>query len=98
MGKNAKEHKKKVAKRNARLAKQKSGMQKAFDMLVQQQLAKLQEDDLKVETNGKGMDFQLVDDEVINQGFKFVPNEEESSKINKEFEETTEEEQSEVEN
>jgi hypothetical protein len=98
MGKNAKEHKKKVAKRNARLAQQKSAMQKAFDMLFQQQLAKLQEDDLKVETNGKGMDFQLVDDEVINQGFKFVPNEEESSKINKEFEETTEEEQSEVEN
>ena len=38
MGKAAKEHRKKVAKRNARLAQQKSGMQKAFDMLIQEQL------------------------------------------------------------
>jgi hypothetical protein len=98
MGKNAKEHKKRVAKRNARLAQQKSAMQKAFDTLLQQQLNKLDDNELKVETNGKEMNFQLVDDDVINQGFKFVPNEEESSKINREFEETTEEEQSEVEN
>ena len=98
MGKNAKEHKKRVAKRNARLAQQKSAMQKAFDTLLQQQLNKLDDNELKVETNGKEMNFQLVDDDVINQGFKFEPNEEESSKINREFEETTEEEQSEVEN
>jgi hypothetical protein len=98
MGKNAKEHKKRVAKRNARLAQQKSAMQKAFDTLLQQQLNKLDDNELKVETNGKEMNFQLVDDDVINQGFKFEPNEEESSKINREFEETTEEEHSEVEN
>jgi hypothetical protein len=98
MGKNAKEHKKRVAKRNARLAQQKSAIQKAFDTLLQQQLNKLDDNELKVETNGKEMNFQLVDDDVINQGFKFEPNEEESSKINREFEETTEEEHSEVEN
>ena len=34
MGKAKKEHGAKVAKRNAKLAQQKSGMQKAFDMLV----------------------------------------------------------------
>jgi hypothetical protein len=98
MGKNAKKHKKRVAKRNARLAQQKSAIQKAFDTLLQQQLNKLDDNELKVETNGKEMNFQLVDDDVINQGFKFEPNEEESSKINREFEETTEEEHSEVEN
>ena len=49
MGKKAKEHRAKVAKRNARLAQQKSGMQKAFDMLIQQQLEKLKEDELKAQ-------------------------------------------------
>ena len=38
MGKRAKEHRKKVAKRNATIAQKKSGMQKAFDLLIQQQL------------------------------------------------------------
>ena len=98
MGKNAKEHKKRVAKRNARLAQQKSGMQKAFDMLVQQQLAKLKEDELKVQTNGQEMNYDVVQEKIVDTAFSFIPNDEESSKINKEFEETTEEKQSEVEN
>ena len=38
MGKKAKEHRKKVANRNAKIKQQKSGMQKAFDLLVKQQI------------------------------------------------------------
>ena len=34
MGKSAKEHIAKVAKRNAKVKEQKSGMQKAFDLLM----------------------------------------------------------------
>jgi hypothetical protein len=85
MGKNAKEHKKRVAKRNARLAQQKSGMQKAFDMLVQQQLAKLKEDELKIETNGQEMNYDVVQDKIVDTAFSFIPNDEASSKINNEF-------------
>ena len=44
MGKAAKEHRKKVAKRNAKIKQEKAGMQKAFDMLLQQQLEKLKVD------------------------------------------------------
>ena len=98
MGKAAKEHRRKVEKRNAKIKQQKSGMQKAFDMLVQQQLAKLKEDELKVQTNGQEMNYDVVLEKIVDTAFSFIPNDEESSKINKEFEETTEEEQSEVEN
>lgn len=87
MGKAAKEHRKKVAKRNAKIKQQKSGMQKAFDMLVQQQLDKLKEDEVKVEAGGQGVNFDIVEEKVVEHAFKFTPNEEESAKINKEFEE-----------
>jgi len=86
MGKKAKEHRKKVAARNAKLKQQKSSMQKAFDMLIQQQLEKLKEEDVKVESAGQEMNFEIVEDRVIDHAFKFTPNEEESAKINKEFE------------
>lgn len=87
MGKAAKDHRKKVAKRNTKLQQQKSGMQKAFDLLVQQQLEKLKEDkNLKVENNGQDISFEVVEDRDIDHAFKFTPNEDESAKINKEFE------------
>lgn len=93
MGKNAKEHRKKVAARNARLKQQRSGMQKAFDRLVQEQLNKLKEEEIKAEVAGNEVNFEVVEDRVIDHAFKFTPNEEESAKINKQFEEeqTTEE-------
>jgi hypothetical protein len=98
MGKAAKEHRKKVAKRNARLAQQKSGMQKAFDMLIQEQLNKLKEDELKVQVGEQELDMSVVEEKIVEHAFKFAPNPEESAKINKEFEETevTEEPQTEV--
>jgi hypothetical protein len=86
MGKKAKEHRKKVAKRNARLVQQKSGMQKAFDMLVQQQLDKLKDDDLKAQIGEQELDMSIVEEKIVEHAFKFTPNPEESAKINKEFE------------
>lgn len=87
MGKKAKEHRKKVAARNAKISQKKSAMQKAFDMLIQQQLDKLKDDELKVESGGQEMNFEVVENRVIDNAFKFIPNEDESAKINKEFEE-----------
>ena len=87
MGKRAKEHRAKVAKRNANLKQKKSAMQKAFDMLIQQQLEKMKEQDVKVESNGQEMNFEIVEDKYVDHAFKFTPNDEESAKINKQFEE-----------
>ena len=43
MGKKAKEHRKKVAARNAKISQKKSAMQKAFDIIIKQldQMAEL---------------------------------------------------------
>lgn len=86
MGKRAKEHRKKVAARNARIKQQKSGIQKAFDMLLQEQISKLKEEEIKVESAGQDFNFEVVEEKVLEHAFKFTPNEEESAKINKEFE------------
>lgn len=93
MGKKAKEHRAKVAKRNARLAQKKSGMQKAFDMLVQQQLDKLKEDDLKAQIGEQELNMEIVEDRIVEHAFKFTPNPEESEKINREYVDVTVEEE-----
>ncbi len=87
MGKKAKEHRQKVARRNAKIAQQKSGMQKAFDMLLQEQLNKLKEDEMKAQVGDQELNFEIVEDKIVKDAFNFIPNEEESAKINKEFEE-----------
>jgi len=87
MGKKAKEHRQKVARRNAKIAQQKSGMQKAFDMLLQQQIEKMKEDELKAQVGENDLNFEVVEERTIDNAFQFVPNEDESAKINKEFEE-----------
>ena len=92
MGKKAKEHRAKVAKRNARLAQQKSGMQKAFDMLIQQQLEKLKEEEMTAQIGDQKLDMSIIEDKIADNAFRFTPNPEESAKINKEFEEVTIEE------
>ena len=99
MGKAKKEHRAKVAKRNAKLAQQKSGMQKAFDMLVQQQLEKLKNDELTAKVGDKEINMEVIENRVIDNAFNFIPNQEESEKINKEFNDETpvEQETSEIE-
>lgn len=86
MGTKKKEHRKKVEKRNLKIKQQKSGMQKAFDLLLQQQMEKMKEsNDLEVKSGNQDLNFEVVEDRVIDSPFNFVPNEEESLKINKEF-------------
>jgi hypothetical protein len=93
MGKKAKEHRQKVAKRNTRIAQEKSGMQKAFDMLLQQQIENMKEEQLKAQVGDNDLNFEVVEERAVDHAFSFVPNEEESAKINKEFEEEQVEEE-----
>ena len=86
MGKKAKEHRKKVAKRNQKIQQQKTGMQRAFDLLVQEQLNKLKEDEIKAEVGGQEVNFEVVEEKVIEHAFKFTQNEDASAKINEHFE------------
>jgi hypothetical protein len=87
MGKEAKKHRAKVAKRNAKVKEQKSGMQKAFDLLMKQQIDDMSnEENLKAQIGDQELNFEVVEEKTIDHAFKFIPNEEESQKINKEFE------------
>lgn len=64
MGKREKEHRAKVAKRNQKIATEKSKMQKAFDALLQAQIEKFKEssnEDVNVEVGGKPIEFSVVD-------------------------------------
>jgi hypothetical protein len=87
MGKKAKEHRKKVAKRNARVQQQKTGMQKAFEKLIEEQMTKMKEEqEINAKLGAQDLNFEVVDEKIIDHAFSFVPNPEESAKINKEFE------------
>ena len=86
MGKASKEHRAKVLKRNLKTKQEKSGMQKAFDLLMEEQIKKMGEKDVKVEAGGEELNFEIVQDKYVEHAFKFTPNEEESAKITKEFE------------
>ena len=87
MGKKAKEHRKKVAARNAKIKQQKSGMQKIFDRMIQEQLNKMKQEESETDNGVTQMDYQVVEERVVENAFKFTPNDEESAKINKQFEE-----------
>jgi hypothetical protein len=63
-------------------------MQKAFDMLIQEQLNKLKEEELSAQVGDQQLDMSVVEEKIVEHAFKFTPNPEESAKINKEFEDT----------
>ena len=90
MGKKAKEHRKKVAKRNAIIKQKKSAMQKAFDTLLKTQMDEMiNKDNTKVQVGENNFDFEVlgeVQDTTKEEGFKLNLDPEESEKINKEFE------------
>jgi hypothetical protein len=73
MGKAKKEHRAKVAKRNQRIASEKTKMQKAFNKLLQEQMEKFKEaeedDGLKVQMGDSPIEFNVidVDDLVVNE-------------------------------
>ena len=76
MGKKAKEHRKKVAKRNERSAVQKKQFQKQYTELLEQKLKEYQaklteneqlENDLKVSIGGQELGFSIVDPSELEQ-------------------------------
>lgn len=67
MGKKDKEHRAKVAKRNKRINQEKSGMQKAFDKLMEEQIQKLKTDEgLNVGLSGSTMPFEIFDKDQLD--------------------------------
>lgn len=76
MGKREKEHRKKVAKRNQRIASEKTKMQKAFNKLLQEQMEKFKESEQKgedkefdVQVGGSPIEFNVIDEDdlVVNE-------------------------------
>lgn len=64
MGKKAKEHRRKVEKRNRLITQKKSAMQKAFDMLMKQQIDRLKENDgIDASLSGQPLSFNIVKSE-----------------------------------
>lgn len=60
MGKNAKAHRAKVAKRNRRLAQEKYSMQNSLNKLMQEMAKKQDGENLSIETGGKEVPFEVV--------------------------------------
>jgi hypothetical protein len=76
MGKKEKEHRKKVAKRNERIATEKKQFQKQYTELLEQKLKEYQakltekeqiENDLKVSIGGQELGFSIVDPSELEQ-------------------------------
>jgi hypothetical protein len=62
MGKKAKEHRKKVAKRNQKIAAEKTKMQRVFNKLLEEQMEKFKENEnLNVQVGDKPVEFSVVD-------------------------------------
>jgi hypothetical protein len=70
MGKKAKEHKRKVEKRNSRIEQEKYMMKKQIDKLFEQRLEGANIPDLSVKLGDKDLPFSLVDDSGIFQNRK----------------------------
>lgn len=90
MGKKAKEHRQKVAKRNAKIKQQKSAMQKAFDALLKAQVEEFKnKENAQVKLGDKDLNFEVLEEEILEEqgGVRLFINPSESEKINKEFEE-----------
>jgi hypothetical protein len=67
MGKKDKEHRAKVAKRNKRINQEKSGMQKAFDKLMEEQIQKLKTNEgLNVDLSGSTIPFEVFDKDQLD--------------------------------
>ena len=70
MGKKDKEHRAKVAKRNRRVAQEKSGMQKVFDKLMEEQIQKLKNSEgLNVDLSGNTVPFEVFDKSIHRRCF-----------------------------
>lgn len=77
MGKKAKEHRKKVAKRNQRIENEKTKFQRQFNKLLKEEMDKLQKnDELSVQIGDKPVNFEFVDGQEIQENNTIEVNEE----------------------
>jgi hypothetical protein len=93
MGKAAKAHRAKVQKRNRRVAQEKSGMQKAFDLLMKNQLDLLQnKENLNVTVGDQEMGFEVIEERQVDHAFQYTPNPDASKLISQQFQDQVTEE------
>jgi hypothetical protein len=90
MGKAAKAHRAKVQKRNRKIAQEKSGMQKAFDLLMKNQMELLEnKDNLNVKVGDEEMGFEVIEERQVDHAFQYTPNPDASKLISQQFQEQT---------
>jgi hypothetical protein len=93
MGKAAKAHRAKVQKRNRKMAQERSGMQKAFDLIMKNQMDLLEnKDELNVSVGNQEMGFEVIEERQIDHAFQYTPNPDASKLISQQFQDQTLEE------
>jgi len=93
MGKAAKAHRAKVQKRNRKIAQERSGMQKAFDLIMKNQMDLLEnKDELNVSVGNQEMGFEVIEERQIDHAFQYTPNPDASKLISQQFQDQTLEE------
>jgi hypothetical protein len=93
MGKAAKAHRAKVQKRNRKMAQERSGMQKAFDLIMKNQMDLLEnKDELNVSVGNQEMGFEVIEEKQIDHAFQYTPNPDASKLISQQFQDQTLEE------
>jgi hypothetical protein len=91
MGKAAKAHRQKVAKRNARIKQERSGMQKAFDLLMKNQLEMLENKDMSVKVGDQEMGFEVVEERQVDHAFQYQPNPDASHLVAQQYQDVVDE-------
>jgi len=76
MGKKAKEHRAKVAKRNKKISQEKYSMQNALNKMMEQMAKKQEEEKLQVKIGNENVPFEVVTQPMSNtiKGFEFEGN------------------------
>jgi len=91
MGKAAKAHRQKVAKRNAKIKQERSGMQKAFDLLMKNQLEMLENKDMSVKVGDKEMEFEVIEEKQVDYAFQYQPNQDASQLVAQQYQDVVDE-------
>ena len=91
MGKAAKAHRQTVAKRNARIKQERSGMQKAFDLLMKNQLEMLENKDMSVKVGDQEMGFEVVEERQVDHAFQYQPNPDASHLVAQQYQDVVDE-------
>jgi hypothetical protein len=93
MGKAAKAHRAKVQKRNRKMAQERSGMQKAFDLIMKNQMDLLQnKDEMNVKVGDQEMGFEVIEEKQVDHAFQYQPNPDASKLISQQFQDQVTEE------